>query len=288
MTSPISTSIINKFDDYNDYLLSKNICLFLQKEYGIEQISKSSLLLLTKTVSNYIEELVHKIRNTTELAEREESNIIDVLFTLLLRNNKHQNDIIEYIKKRTIDEQIRNKNYSIKNFIDIQKLNKEEENKRNNYLKELNSINVPQSNCINKTLLNAIPKNLRYFPREFTLKQSENILNKTEETIKVKNEITKLEKKSLEQIISGNGYYEVDQRKKDEKDYINMLSLYNEIVKKLEHNLNSNDYSSTKNELFGQRFYFRNYQDDHKDSEIENKNIEDNDINMDNNNDNEL
>ena len=288
MTSPISTSIINKFDDYNDYLLSKNICLFLQKEYGIEQISKSSLLLLTKTVSNYIEELVHKIRNTTELAEREESNIIDVLFTFLLRNNKHQNDIIEYIKKRTIDEQIGNKNYSIKNFIDIQKLNKEEENKRNNYLKELNSINVPQSNCINKTLLNAIPKNLRYFPREFTLKQSENILNKTEETIKVKNEITKLEKKSLEQIISGNGYYEVDQRKKDEKDYINMLSLYNEIVKKLEHNLNSNDYSSTKNELFGQRFYFRNYQDDHKDSEIENKNIEDNDINMDNNNDNEL
>ena len=288
MTSPISTSIINKFDDYNDYLLSKNICLFLQKEYGIEQISKSSLLLLTKTVSNYIEELVHKIRNTTELAEREESNIIDVLFTFLLRNNKHQNDIIEYIKKRTIDEQIGNKNYSIKNFIDIQKLNKEEENKRNNYLKELNSINVPQSNCINKTLLNAIPKNLRYFPREFTLKQSENILNKTEETIKVKNEITKLEKKSLEQIISGNGYYEVDQKNKDEKDYINMLSLYNEIVKKLEHNLNSNDYSSTKNELFGQRFYFRNYQDDHKDSEIENKNIEDNDINMDNNNDNEL
>ena len=67
-----------------------------------------------------------------------------------------------------------------------------------------------------------------------------------------------------------------------------MLSLYNEIVKKLEHNLNSNDYSSTKNELFGQRFYFRNYQDEHKDSEIENKNIEDNDINMDNNNDNEL
>ena len=288
MTSPISTSIINKFDDYNDYLLSKNICLFLQKEYGIEQISKSSLLLLTKTVSNYIEELVHKIRNTTELAEREESNIIDVLFTFLLRNKKHQNDIIEYIKKRTIDEQIGNKNYSIKNFIDIQKLNKEEENIRNNYLKELNSINVPQSNCINKTLLNAIPKNLRYFPREFTLKQSENILNKTEETIKVKNEITKLEKKSLEQIISGNGYYEVDQKKKDEKDYINMLSLYNEIVKKLEHNLNSNDYSSTKNELFGQRFYFRNYQDKHKDSEIENKNIEDNDINMDNNNDNEL
>ena len=187
MSSPISTSIFNKFNSYNDYLLSKNICLFLQKEYGIEQISKPSLILLTKTVSNYIEELVHKIRNTTELAEREESNIIDVLFTFLLKNKKNQKDIINYINKRTVEEQIQNKNYSISNYIDIKKLNENEEKTRINYLKELNCINVPQSNYINKTLLNSIPKNLRYFPREFTLKQSDNILNKTEETIKAKN-----------------------------------------------------------------------------------------------------
>ena len=287
MTSPISTSIINKFNSYNDYLLSKNICLFLQKEYGLEHINKPSLLLLTKTVSNYIEELVHKIRNTTELAEREESNIIDVLFTFLLKNNKHQKDITEYVNKRMTEEQIQNKNYSIKEIFDIKKLKEEEENKRNNYLKELNCINVPQSNCINKTLLNAIPKNLRYFPREFTLKHSENILNKTEETIKEKNEIKKLEKKSLEQIISGHEYYEIDQKNKNEKGYINMLNLYNEIVKKLEHNLSSNEYSSNKNELFGQRFFFRNYLEEHKDSENENKIIGDNDIHMNNNNDNE-
>ena len=288
MTSPISTSLFNKFNSYYDYLLSKNICLFLQKEYGIEQISKPSLLLLTKTISNYIEELVHKIRNTTELAEREESNIMDVLFTLLLKNNKHQNEITEYISKRMNKEQIENNNYSIKEFIDINKINDEEKTKRNNYLKELNCINVPQSNCIDKQLINAIPKNLRYFPREFTLKNSENILNKTDETIKEKNEIKKLEKKSLEQIISGHGYYEVDQKNKNEKGYINMLNLYNEIVKKLEHNLSSNEYSSSKNELFGQRFFFRNYQDEQKDSENENKNIGDNDIHMNNNNDNEL
>ena len=67
MSSPISTSIFNKFNSYNDYLLSKNICLFLQKEYGIEQISKPSLILLTKTVSNYIEELVHKIRKIKKI-----------------------------------------------------------------------------------------------------------------------------------------------------------------------------------------------------------------------------
>ena len=287
MTSPISTSIFNKFSSYNDYLLSKNICLILQKEYGIELISKPSLLLLTKTVSNYIEELVHKIRNTTELAEREESNIIDVLFTFLLKNKKHQNDITEYINKRMIKEKSENNDYSINKFIDVKKLKNEEEKKRNNYLRELNSIHVPQSNCINKTLLNAIPKNLRYFPREFTLKNSENILNKTEETIKEKNEIKKLEKKSLEQIISGHGYYEVDQKNKDDKGYINMLNLYNEVVKKVEHNLNSNDYSSNKNELFGLRFYLRNYQDEHKDSELDN-NLGDDDINMDNNDESEI
>ena len=271
-----------------DYLLSKNICLFLQKEYGIEKISKPSLILLTKTVSNYIEELVHKIRNTTELAEREESNIIDVLFTFLLKNKKNQKDIINYINKRTVEEQIQNKNYSISNYIDIKKLNENEEKTRTNYLKELNCINVPQSNYINKTLLNSIPKNLRYFPREFTLKQSDNILNKTEETIKEKNEIKKLEKKSLEQIISGHGYYEAEQKNLNKKGYINMLSLYNEIVKKLEHNLSSDDYTNTKNELFGQRFYMRNFEDEHKVNEDENKNIVDNEIHMNNNNDNEL
>ena len=120
------------------------------------------------------------------------------------------------------------------------------------------------------------------------MKHSDNILNKTEETIKEKNEIKKLEKKSLEQIISGHGYYEAEQKNLNKKGYINMLSLYNEIVKKLEHNLSSDDYTSTKNELFGQRFYMRNFEDEHKVNEDENKNIVDNEIHMNNNNDNEL
>ena len=45
---------------------------------------------------------------------------------------------------------------------------------------------------------------------------------------------------------------------------------------------------STKNELFGQRFYMRNFEDEHKVNEDENKNIVDNEIHMNNNNDNEL
>ncbi len=282
MSSSITNSIFNKFNSYNDYLLSKNICLFLQKEYGIEQISVPSLLLLTKTVTNYIEELVHRIRNTTELAEREESNIIDILFTLLLKNNKNQKNIVEYIDKKMIEEKNKGKNYSMKEYLDIKKINEEEEKERINNLKELNCIHVPQSNCINKTLLNAIPKNLRYFPREFTLKHSENTLKNTEAAIKEKNEIKKLEKKSLEKIISGHDYYDTEHKNQDEKGYINLLNLYNDIVKKLEHNLSNSEYSRNKTELFGQRFYMKNFEDERKDSEIDNRNIGDNDIQMNN------
>ena len=282
MSSPITNSIFNNFNSYNDYLLSKNICLFLQKEYGIEQISVPSLLLLTKTVTNYIEELVHRIRNTTELAEREECNIIDILFTLLLKNNKNQKNIVEYIDKKMIEEKNKDKNYSMKEYLDIKKINEDEEKERINNLKELNCIHVPQSNCINKTLLNAIPKNLRYFPREFTLKHSENTLKNTEAAIKEKNEIKKLEKKSLEKIISGHDYYDIEHKNQDEKGYINLLNLYNDIVKKLEHNLSNSEYSRNKTELFGQRFYMKNFEDERKDSEIDNRNIGDNDIQMNN------
>ena len=288
MNSPISNSIFNNFNSYNDYLLSKNICLILQQEYNIEEICPQSLLLLTKTLSNYIEELSHKIKNCTELAGREESNIIDILFTLLLKNNKNQKNISSYIDKKLSEN---NKNYNINNYINIKQLNEEEEKRRMNYLEELNCIHVPHSNCINKTLLNVIPKNLRYFPREFTLKYSENILEKNEETTKEKNEIKKLEKKNLEGIISGNGYYDLNQKNKNEKGYINLLNIYNEIVKELGHNLAQNEDDNnirTNNELFGQKFYFRKYQDEHKDNEIENKVIGDNNININNNNDNEL
>ena len=292
MDSSISNSIFNKFNSYNDYLLSKNICLFLQKEYGIEEISQSSLLLLTKVISNFIEKLSHSIKNCTELAGREESNIIDILFTLLLRSNKIQNNILSYVEKK-LSQQNNINNYNINEYINIKKLNEEEEKKRNNYLEELNCIHVPQSNCINKTLLNVIPKNLRYFPREFTLKYSENILEKNDETIKEKNEIKKLEKKNLEGIISGNGYYDINQKNKNDKGYINLLNIYNDIVKELGHNLSQNDDNNirTNSELFGQKFFFNRFLDDHKDNEIENKGIGDNNIsniNINNNNDNDL
>ena len=53
-------------------------------------------------------------------------------------------------------------------------------------------------------------------------------------------------------------------------------------MKKLEHNLSNSEYSRNKTELFGQRFYMKNFEDERKDSEIDNRNIGDNDIQMNN------
>ena len=289
MNSPISNSIYNKFNSYYDYLLSKNISLILLQEYNIEEISQDSLLLITRILSNFIEELSYKIKSCTELAGREESNIIDILFTLLIKNNKNQKTILTYIDKKLTEGKESVSNHNINEYIDVKKLNENEEKRRMNFLEELNCIHISQSNCINKTLLNVIPKNLRYFPREFTLKYSENILEKNDETAKEKNEIKKLEKKNLEGIISGNGYYDINQKNKNDKSYINLLNIYNEIVKELGHNLSQNDDNnfSSRTELFGQKFYFRKLQDEHKDNEIENKGIGDNNINN-NNTDKEL
>ena len=289
MNSPISNSIYNRFNSYYDYLLSKNISLIILQEYNIEEINLDSLLLITRILSNFIEELSYKIKSCTELAGREESNIIDILFTLLIKNNKNQKTILTYIDKKLTEGKESVSNHSINEYIDVKKLNENEEKRRMNFLEELNCIHISQSNCINKTLLNVIPKNLRYFPREFTLKYSENILEKNDETTKEKNEIKKLEKKNLEGIISGNGYYDINQKYKNDKSYINLLNIYNEIVKELGHNLSQNDDNnfSSRTELFGQKFYFRKLQDEHKDNEIENKGIGDNNINN-NNNDKEL
>ena len=289
MNSPISNSIYNRFNSYYDYLLSKNISLIILQEYNIEEISQDSLLLITRILSNFIEELSYKIKSCTELAGREESNIIDILFTLLIKNNKNQKTILTYIDKKLTEGKESVSNHNINEYIDVKKLNENEEKRRMNFLEELNCIHISQSNCINKTLLNVIPKNLRYFPREFTLKYSENILEKNDETTKEKNEIKKLEKKNLEGIISGNGYYDINQKNKNDKSYINLLNIYNEIVKELGHNLSQNDDNnfSSRTELFGQKFYFRKLQDEHKDNEIENKGIGDNNINN-NNTDKEL
>lgn len=254
----ISNEINSIIDNYNDYLLSKNIALILKQEYGIETINIKSLLLITKILSSFITDLSHNIKKSTELTGREDSNIIDLLFTLSFKN-KTQKSIINYINKKNT---LLNNNKKFEEIYNIKTIINNEEKQRINILEELNCIHVPQSNCINKSLLDAIPKNLRYFPREFTLKNSENIIENNENNIKEKNEIKKLEKKNLEGIISGNNYYEINQKKRDENneiEFIDLPKVFESIVKDLNNNNN--------NEIFGLKFNIRRYEDERKDNE---------------------
>ena len=57
----ISTKI---FNSYNDYVLSKNICMIL-KQFGYQKINKNSLLLLTGALNFFIEMITIKSKQFT-------------------------------------------------------------------------------------------------------------------------------------------------------------------------------------------------------------------------------
>ena len=112
----ISTKI---FNSYNDYVLSKNICMIL-KQFGYQKINKNSLLLLTGTLNFFIEMITIKSKQFTELSGRVETNMIDLLFSLI-QNDITQLSIINYINNSNIKDVAK---------IDINKENEQEKNKK--------------------------------------------------------------------------------------------------------------------------------------------------------------
>ena len=253
---------LKDFNCYNDYILSKNICMIL-KQFGFEKINKSTLLLLSGAITTFIEIITIKSKKYTELSGRMETNMIDLLYSLI-QNNITQNSIITYITNSNIKEI---KKIEINNIIELEK------KERFSLLKQLNCINVPKSYIIPKKLLDAIPKNLRYFPREFTLRSSENIIEKNQKFKKRNNEIKKIEKKDLENIISSNEYYDLSKKRNRQIKEIDIIPLYNEITKNL------NEHIQYENGLFGKRFKLK----DEKEKNEEKMKEKENNINLDNN-----
>jgi hypothetical protein len=223
----------NIFNNYYDYALTKNICILLN-QYGFEKTNNKTLFLLKNIIQSFIEKISIKCKNFAELSSRLEINMFDILFTLL-EFNINQEKIINYINKSKLKD--------INNF-NIKEKEIEREKKNFELLKKLNCINVSNNLIINKNIYEVIPKHLRYFPREFTLKNTENIIDKNETFTKKKNEIKKIEKKNLEDIISSNDYYD-----NSKKNFINIdfFPSFNEIIK----NINKND---SKEIMFGKRF----------------------------------
>ena len=153
--------MLNKmnFENYNDYLLSLNISQ-IAREFGFKKIGINSLYLITHLIKGYIELFAKETQKSVENSNRMESNIIDLLFTLQ-DNQINQNQIIDYIHESKI------KNDFSKNRF-LNKLIETEEKERINQIYKINSNTVTNELNINKNIINAIPKQLRFFPRDFS------------------------------------------------------------------------------------------------------------------------
>jgi len=91
--------------------------------------------------------------------------------------------------------------------------------------------NLTSTNAIPENIINSIPKALRIFPRDFALKETESKLEFLEENKKARTAIKALEKKSLEDIISSNNYYDLSKKHTKRKASIDVNNLFYNLVK---------------------------------------------------------
>jgi hypothetical protein len=186
----------------------------------------NTIYLLTDIIKEYIRVIAIEAKKNSELASRSETNLFD-LFSVLLNKNINQNDILKYLKKSNIKFRFAKSNY-------IDKLENYEEQERLTLIKRMTLDHSFKSDEIPKILIESIPSSIRFFPKDFTLKETENkfeIKHLTEEEIKIKNEIKFNEKKSLEEIISSNNYYDLSKKHTRRRQSIDISSCLNEIIK---------------------------------------------------------
>jgi hypothetical protein len=186
-----------------------------------------------------IEELAIRGKEYAEMGGRNEVNIMDMLFSLLDRDITKQN-ILDYIKQTKIRFRFAKQGY-------LEKIFDSEEREREALIKKINLNNTIQTSAIPDSIVNAIPQPLRLFPRDFALKETEIKLELNEDNKKVKTMMKNLEKKSLEDIISSNTYYDLSKKRDRRKNSIDINYLYNDVVKT--ENINLGKKFRTMNKL---------------------------------------
>jgi hypothetical protein len=170
-----------------------------------------------------IEELAIRGKENAELSGRNEVNLIDLLFSLLDQNITKQN-VSDYIKQTKIKYRFAKRAF-------IEKIFDSEEKERESLIRKISINNTMETNAIPENIVNAIPKPLRIFPRDFALKETELKLELNEEAKKVKAMMKTMEKKSLEDIISSNTYYDLSKKHSRRKTSIDINNIYTDIVK---------------------------------------------------------
>lgn len=210
------------FENFNDYLLSLNISQ-LAREQNFKKIGMNTLYLLTKVLKEYIKKLSLHCKEYSELANRSEVNIIDVLSVLANEKNFYKQNISNYIRETKFKH-----NFAKKNYIGKILLNEQQE--KNNFIRKINLNNVINTKVVNKDLIDLIPPTLRYFPKDFSLKETEVKLNVTnEDTKKIQSNIKYIEKKAVEEVISSNNYFDNLSKKHKRKNSIDVNNLFTEV-----------------------------------------------------------
>lgn len=207
------------FENFQDYLLSINIAQ-IAREFGFKKVGMNSIYLLTQLLKKYIKDLSSRARDYSELAGRSEANLIDVLNVLNERQITKES-IVRYTKDSKLKFQFNKRMY-------ISKIFACEYSDRQNFIRKINQNNVCSSTAVSDSLISLIPKPIRYFPREFALVQTEN-KNEGEMLEEKKSKIKNIEKKSLEEIISSNNYFDNLSKKHKRKNSLDLNMLFDNV-----------------------------------------------------------
>lgn len=164
--------------------------------------------------------------------------MIDTLFAMNDMGTTKEN-LSNYLRETKIKNRFAKQAY-------LQKIKETEENDRIALIRKINMNNVVTTNSVPQNLIEAIPKPLRIFPRDFALKETQITIDTTEEMKKQKNMIKSTEKKSLEEIISSNTYYDLSKKHNKRKSSVDINHLFTDIVKTENINLGKKFKSNTK------------------------------------------
>ena len=183
----------NSQEEYLNYALAKNLSFLLSK-YNITSIDCKSLYALTSAIKHFILTIACRAKHYSELSNRLETNMLDLLSALITSTNVTQTSITSYINTPTPlnTSELPNLNVSLEISLSHQR--------SEHLLKQLNSANVPfieNTLSISTNTLNAIPNNLKYFPRQFALSSSSDHHKQSEQNEKIKRKSKALKRKAL-------------------------------------------------------------------------------------------
>lgn len=221
--------MINKmnFENYNDYLLSLNIAQ-ISREFGFKKIGMNSLYLITHLMRAYIEKIATCTKESTESSNRMESNIIDLLFNLD-EMNVNQTSLSKYIKESKVK-------YDFSKGIFIRRILSTEEKERNLHISKINSNNVSDNLTtisISPHVLQCIPKQLRFFPKEGIGAGlnfgKEKIIIQLGDDKKIRRDSVMSDKKTMEEINNAANYFDLSKKHNKKKNGVDVLRILNDV-----------------------------------------------------------